>query len=202
MRMPYRPISDAARRESLRATLDAAPTPEQIWVFAYGSLMWNPEFRYVERRPGTVREHRRRLCVFSARARGTPERPGLGLGLERGTGECHGIVYRLHPENLENDLEALWVREMTTGIYQPHWLPVMTADGELRAITFVVDRMHPQYAEALPAQEMAAIIADARGHYGPCREYLENTIRELAALGVAEPEFDALLTLVQARESS
>ncbi len=200
MRMRYTPLSDAARSASLRATLAAAPAPDAMWVFAYGSLMWNPEFRYLERRPGTVHHHRRRLCVFSARARGTPERPGLGLGLEPAQGECYGIVYRLHPESLEQDLQTLWRREMTTGIYQPHWLPVALRETEVRAIAFVVDCTHPQYAAALPTEEMAAIIADACGHYGPCREYLEHTVHELAALGVEEPEFNAILARVRALE--
>lgn len=195
----FRRLTDAMREESLRATLAAAPQGDEVWVFAYGSLMWNPGFPYVERRPGTLYGYRRRLSVWSSRARGTPEKPGLGLGLEPGGGHCRGIVYRVDPKAIDEALKAIWEREMTTAIYQPHWIPVETDEGNVTAIAFVVDREHPQYAGTLPQHEMVAIIAEARGKYGPCREYLANTVRELAALGIDEPEFNALLSLVSAR---
>ena len=171
-----------------------------FWVFGYGSLMWNPSFTYVERRTGTVRGHTRSFCVLSARARGTPQSPGLGLGLERNDdNDCRGVVYRLAEHSLEADLQALWLREMTSGIYQPHWVPVATELGEIIALTFVVDREHPQYVGDLTVQEKAAIILAATGRYGPCREYLARTMQELDALGVSEPDFDALYALVNAR---
>ena len=193
-------LSDEERAESLRATMACAPDHGEVWVFGYGSLMWNPSFNYAERRTGTVRGHARRFCVLSARARGTPQSPGLGLGLEPNEeGVCCGVVYRLDEHSLDADLQALWIREMTSGIYQPHWLPVVTEVGEITALTFVVDREHPQYAGGLSAQEKAAIIVAAAGHYGPCREYLARTMQELAALGVNEPDFDALYALVKAR---
>lgn len=198
--LPLPTLSDEERAESLRATMARAPDHGEVWVFGYGSLMWNPSFSYVERRSGTVRDHARRFCVLSARARGTPQNPGLGLGLEPSEDDnCCGIVYRLAEHNLDADLQALWLREMTSGIYQPHWLPVATELGEITALTFVVDREHPQYAGGLSAQEKAAIIVAATGHYGPCREYLARTMRELAALGVSEPDFDVLYALVKAR---
>lgn len=162
--------------------------------------MWNPDFPYVERRFGTVYGYRRRLSVWSSRARGTPEKPGLGLGLElKADDQCKGVVYRVDPKVLEEGLKAIWEREMTTGIYRPYWLPVETEEGDVTAITFVVNREHPQYASELPRHEMVAIIAEARGKYGPCREYLANTVHALAALGVDDPEFNALLSLVNTR---
>jgi cation transport protein ChaC len=197
---PLPMLSDEERAENLRATMACAPDHGEVWVFGYGSLMWNPCFSYVERHTGTVRGHARRFCVLSARARGTPQIPGLGLGLERSEdGNCYGVVYRLAEHSLDADLQALWLREMTSGIYQPHWLPVATEHGEVTALTFVVDRGHPQYAGNLSAQEKAAIIVAATGHYGPCREYLARTMQELAALGINEPDFDALYALVNAR---
>jgi cation transport protein ChaC len=197
---PLPMLSDEERAESLRATMARAPDHGEVWIFGYGSLMWNPSFSYVERRTGTVRGHARRFCVLSARARGTPQSPGLGLGLEPSQDDnCCGIVYRLAEHSVDADLKALWLREMTSGIYQPHWLPAATEPGEIMALTFVVDREHPQYAGDLPAQEKAAIIVAATGHYGPCRDYLAKTMQELAALGVSEPDFDALYALVNAR---
>ncbi len=186
------------RRESLRSTLAAAPN-EQIWVFAYGSLMWNPEFAHVERRVGTLAGYRRRFCVLSSRARGTAEKPGLGLGLERFDGDCRGVAYRLDGQCLESDLRALWEREMSSGIYRPQWLPVATQTGTIKAITFVVDHGHSLYAGDLPPEEMVQLIFAAAGRYGPCRDYLTRTVQALAALGIREPEFDDLLARVNAR---
>lgn len=197
---PFPRLTDEERAENLRVTMAHAPDHGEVWVFGYGSLMWNPSFSYIERRTGTVRGHARRFCVLSARARGTPQSPGLGLGLERSEdGTCCGIVYRLAEQSLDADLRALWIREMTSGIYQPHWLPVATELGEITALTFVVDREHPQYAGGLSVQEKADIILAATGHYGPCREYFTRTMQELRALGVSEPDFDALYALVSAR---
>ncbi|MFQ5755594.1 MAG: gamma-glutamylcyclotransferase [Acidiferrobacterales bacterium] len=197
LRKPFIRLTDSARRDSLRAILEAAPHGD-MWVFGYGSLMWNSEFSYIERRVGTLVGYQRRLCVLSSRARGTAENPGLGLGLEPGEGECRGIAYRLNPAMLDEDLKALWDREMSTGIYQPHWLPVVTVEGEVTAIAFVVDRNHRQYAGYLSQDEMVALIVSASGHYGPCHEYLANTVRELTALGVSEPGFETLLARVDA----
>jgi cation transport protein ChaC len=198
-RQPFPLLTDAERAQSLRDTLANAPDGGAVWVFGYGSLMWNPEFTHVDRCMGTVRGYRRRFCVLSARARGTPEKPGLGLGLQREDGECQGIVYQLDGSCLETELLALWNREMTSGIYQPHWLPVKTPMGEVTAIVFVVDCTHAQYAGDLSVDEQAAIIDRAVGTYGPSRDYLARTIRELRALGVSEPGFEALLARVDER---
>lgn len=196
IREPFPVLTDAERAQSLRNTLANTPDGGAVWVFGYGSLMWNPGFTHVDRRVGTVRGYRRRFCVLSARARGTPERPGLGLGLEREDGECRGVVYQLDGGCIETDLLALWNREMTSGIYQPHWLPVETPRGKVAAIAFVVDCAHVQYAGDLSVDEQAAIIHRAEGTYGPSRDYLAETIRALTALGVNEPEFEVLLARV------
>ena len=196
---PFPVLTDAERAQSLRNTLANAPASGEVWVFGYGSLMWSPCFAYVERRVGAVRGYQRRFCVLSARARGTPQNPGLGLGLQQEEGECQGIVYRLDDSGLDAGLAALWNREMTSGIYQPHWLPVATPLGEVTAITFVVDREHPQYVDNLSAEEQAGLIHRAAGEYGPSRDYLAKTLRELEALGVREPGFEDLLALVKAR---
>jgi cation transport protein ChaC len=196
---PFPFLTDAARSQSLRTTLAQAPASGEYWVFGYGSLMWNPGFRYLQRHPGTIYGYERRLSIWSSRARGTPENPGLALGLEPGAGHCRGIVYRLDPQESNRALEALWEREMSSGIYEPHWLSVTTDAGEVQAIAFVVNRHHANYAGELPLHEMADIIAAAHGRYGPCREYLENTVRELAALGIEESDFDVLLALVRGK---
>lgn len=193
--LPVPPLSDAARRESLRATLAAAPSRSDIWVFAYGSLIWNPCFTAADRRTATLPSHRRAFNVWSMLARGTPDRPGLGLGLEPG-GTCSGLAFKLDSNNLQEDLETLWAREMHSGLYTPEWLTV-TADGSpLIALCFVADPTHPQYAGILPDDTVAAAIAAAEGKFGSCRDYLAATVHALAAHGFADETLHTMLNRV------
>lgn len=193
-------LSTTARAESLRSTL-ADRLDGELWIFGYASLMWKPELAYVDRRLGIVRGYQRRLNVWTVRARGTPEYPGLGFGLEKNeNGSCQGVVYCLNLQAREQDLVALWEREITTGIYRPFWLTVETGEGNVEAITFVVDDAHPQYADSLSHQQMAAAIAGARGEWGSCREYFTRTMRELTALGIDEPELQSVLSMIELLE--
>ncbi len=163
-------------------------------------MMWQPLFEPVERRVATLADYRRSFCVWSLVSRGTPEKPGLALGLEACAGAtCRGVVFRLDPGTAEADLEATWRRELYTAIYQPRWLQVATDAGLLDAIAFAVDSEHPQHAAGLMPNETASIIAEAVGENGPCREYLANAMRELAALGCADPQLAAIDELVRAR---
>ena len=160
--------------------------------------MWDPLFEPVERHAVSLEGYRRSFCVWSLVARGTPENPGLALGLEEYAGAtCDGLVFRLNPLAAEADLEATWRREMYTAIYQPKWLDVKTELGKVRAISFVVDKKHPQYAAGLDQSEAASIIASAAGENGRCRDYLSNTSRELAAIGCTDSQIDALNGLVE-----
>src|SRR5207244_4109098 len=103
---------------------------EPVWVFAYGSLMWNPEIAFAEARPGVLHGYHRSFCLYSRDYRGTPERPGLVLGLDRG-GSCRGIVYRLGPERVGEALDRIWAREMTGMVYRMRRVPVWTGGGAL-----------------------------------------------------------------------
>jgi glutathione-specific gamma-glutamylcyclotransferase len=182
----------------LQAVLAARTDPHDIYVFAYGSMMWDPLFEPAERHAASLVGYRRSFCVWSLVARGTPETPGLALGLEEYAGmSCDGIVFRLNPLTTEADLEATWQREMYTAIYQPNWLDVETEAGKVRAISLVVDKGHPQYAAGLDQNEAASIIASAAGENGLCRDYLSNTARELAAIGCPDSQIDALNELVK-----
>lgn len=194
-RVPVPPLSDAARGESLRATLAAAPSRSEIWVFAYGSLIWNPCFTAADRRTATLPSHRRAFNVWSMLARGTPDRPGLGLGLEPG-GMCSGLAFRLDDTSLQEDLETIWAREMHSGIYRPRWLPVTADSGTFTALCFVADPSHPQYAGILPDDAVAAVIAAAVGKFGSCRDYLASTVHALAAHGFADETLQAMLDRV------
>lgn len=191
------PLSDAARAESLRATLAAGPSQSEIWVFAYGSLIWNPCFTAADRRAVTLPTHRRAFNVWSMLARGTPDRPGLGLGLEPG-GTCTGIAFRLGETSLQKDLATLWAREMHSGIYVPQWLSVTADSGPFTALCFVADASHAQYAGALPDDDVAAVIASAEGKFGSCRDYLASTVHALDTHGFADDALQSILDRVEA----
>jgi cation transport protein ChaC len=158
-----------------------------FWVFAYGSLMWDPGFPFAESRKARLFGYHRRFCVYSVRYRGTPECPGLVLGLDRG-GCCTGVAYQVAATDSEAVRAYLWEREMFTHTYQARRVPVVL-DGAARvtALTFVVDRAHRQYAGRLPTAEVARLIAQGHGSRGPCRDYLLNTVRHLAELGLPSP---------------
>jgi glutathione-specific gamma-glutamylcyclotransferase len=153
-----------------------------LWLFGYGSLMWNPGFSYAEARPGLLRGYHRAFCVYSSRYRGTPERPGLVLGLDRG-GACKGMAFRVAAPDVAAALEYLWHREMTNRTYHLKALSVRIPASVVSARAFVVDRRHKNYAGRLSLDETARLIIQGIGARGPCRQYLENTVAELRKLG-------------------
>jgi cation transport protein ChaC len=181
---------------SLAAVL--AKASGEVWVFAYGSLIWNPCFAFVERRIAQVAGHHRRFCLLIRRFRGTPERPGLMLALDRG-GSCRGLAYRIDPARLEAELTPLWRREMLTSAYRPRWVAARTPRGTVPAIAFVANRRHERYVGALPDTETAAMLASACGHAGSCAEYLHETVASLEALGIRDRGLWRLQALVAAR---
>lgn len=171
------------------------PTDRDWWVFGYGSLMWNPGFPYREAQMGLLRGYHRRFCVYSFRYRGTPERPGLVLGLAPG-GSCRGMIFRVPAAQGEPVLDYLWDREMITGVYRPLWLRVSTAQGDKPALAFVADPSHQQYCRLdLPAT--ASLIRQGVGQRGPCRDYLINTDRHLRDLGIHDRMLHQLIKLLE-----
>ena len=179
---------------SLLATL---PPGGDLWVFAYGSLMWDPGFAVLEQRLGVLRGYHRRFCIYSVRYRGTPEAPGLVLGLDHG-GACRGMLFRVARGEAPAVLESLWHREMITAVYQPKMLTVRADGGEtVRACAFVVDRGHAQYCRGLDLAATAALIRSRSGQKGPNLDYLVNTVEHLEALGIADHGLTALLAAVR-----
>jgi cation transport protein ChaC len=156
-----------------------------VWIFAYGSLMWNPEMPFAERRAALLRGFHRSFCLYSRDYRGTPERPGLVLGLDRG-GSCRGIAYRLPPDGLSAAIDRVWAREMAGQVYDMRPVRIATPHGQLAAYAFTVRRDNQDYAGRLTSDEAARIIAAAVGGRGTGREYLANTVRHLEELGIAE----------------
>ena len=169
----------------------------EFWVFGYGSLMWSPCFAYEAKAPGRAHGYHRALCILSTRYRGTPEKPGLVLGLDRG-GACRGIGYRVAAANHDKVMAYLWDREMVTRAYRCHTVTIHLATGPVRARAFIVDRKHKQYAGKLSAEQLAALVCQGHGQRGPCRTYLENTVKHLDQLGVPDKRLHELLQKVRA----
>lgn len=157
-----------------------------FWVFAYGSLMWDPGFPFAESRTGRLYGYHRALCIWSVLYRGTEEKPGLVLGLAPG-GSCRGIVYRVRDGKTEPTLDYLYQREMVTRAYQPRTVPVHLEDGRrVKALTFVSDKNHPQYACGLSRQEITRIVRQATGGTGSNTDYILNTVESLGRIGLRD----------------
>lgn len=169
---------------------------EDFWVFGYGSLMWRPGFPYREMRQAVLDGYHRSFCVYSRYWRGTPERPGLVLGLTPGGG-CRGLVFRVAGEQRQAVIDYLHERELTSYAYVPKLLPVTAGGQVFEAYTFVADRDHHHYAGDLPLQTAAKVIMEAEGNAGLNRDYLINTIRELEGHGFVEPDLHELLRVVE-----
>lgn len=162
-----RVTSDEERHASIAAMLGGWNTPaEDVWVFGYGSLMWNPAFLYAEQRLGTLLGWHRRFCLWTPLGRGSPEQPGLVLGLDNG-GSCRGVVFRIPAVQAWEELDIVWRREMVSDGYVPRWTTVRTDQGPVRAITFTINHKGSRYAGKLSLDDAAAIIARARGALAP-----------------------------------
>src|SRR5439155_4940076 len=166
-----------------------------FWVFGYGSLMWNPGFRFTERKQAIVHGFHRSLCMYSYMYRGTPERPGLVLGLDRG-GACHGVAFRIAAEDWDETLAYLRAREQVTMMYREVTHPARPMDGQsppIEALTFVVDRTHAQYAGRLDHDTQMRHILQGHGQSGSCRDYVLNTVAHLRALGIRDHPLERLV---------
>lgn len=189
-------LSSKEREASLKEALAACPPDQDVWVFAYGSLMWNPALEFAEAQASRVEGWRRSFCFWTPLGRGTPELPGLMLALEGG-GECEGIAYRLAADRVKSELAILWNREMLSGVYQARWVPTQLRDGRVvTAVTFVVDAKHCQYCGDLSLDRTAHHIAFAEGRRGACRDYLANTAAHARALGIHDPYIEELVARV------
>jgi len=174
--------------EKLEASLEkmlAEHARGEIWIFGYGSLMWNPEFDFDTRRVGTVFGYHRSFGLWSRINRGTPDHPGLVVTLERG-GSCRGLAYRLRPANARAQLSSLWRREMSLGSYLPRWLECHCGGERFEALAFVVNRCCTGYAGKLPLDTMVHHIASARGKYGTSADYLFRTEAALHEHGIRD----------------
>lgn len=191
-------LSPEEHDASIQALLDERRDSRDVWIFAYGSLMWNPLIHYAESRVGTAHGYHRCFCLWTHIGRGTAAKPGLMLGLEKG-GACRGVIYRLDAAAAVAELEILWRREMVTGAYAPRWVTVATEGETVRAIAFLINRAHPRYAGRLSEDRVVSSIAEARGPLGPCAAYLFNTVAHLEELGVRDRRLSQLRNRVAAK---
>jgi cation transport protein ChaC len=190
-------LSEAALLATRRAALAGHPPGQDLWVFAYGSLIWNPAFHFAGQERAHLFGYHRQFCLWTSLGRGSPDRPGLMLGLEHG-GCCTGVAFRIAAEAIEVELEAIWRREMLTGAYRPRWVPVHGESGPRRAIAFVINRRHERYARRLPEAEVVETVAHAEGALGACRDYLFNTVAHLEELGIHDRRLARLAAAVRA----
>ena len=171
-------ISEENLLRSLNTTLHTKPNKGPVWVFGYGSLIWNPMLEYVVKRPARIRGYHRGFYCWSRINRGSPEKPGLVLALDRG-GSCRGLAYQLNLKSAQKELLILWRREMLGKVYVPKWVRAETQEGIVDAITFVIDRSSTAYTGKLEEDRIVSIAMEAFGHYGTCFDYLMETAKSL-----------------------
>ena len=167
---------------------------DDLWVFGYGSLIWRPGFDYLDRVPAHTIGLHRSLCVYSFDHRGTPERPGLVLGLDFG-GACRGIAYRVAAKKRGATIEYLREREQTTAVYREMTRGVRLegqAERRVEALCYVVDRGHPQYAGRLTHERQLHVVRQGHGRSGNNRDYVLETVKALEALGIVDHDLHVL----------
>jgi glutathione-specific gamma-glutamylcyclotransferase len=183
--------SDVELEHSIQQTLAAQPTTESVCIFAYGSLIWNPCFQWLESAPAKLYGWHRTFCLWAPIGRGTPENPGLVLGLERG-GSCHGLMFRLASTNLIPELLLMWRREMVVGSYIPRWVKLWQGNQSCNAIAFTVNPNHSCYARSLTSDQIVHTLATASGDIGSSADYLQQTLEGLRQHDIRDPQLTAL----------
>lgn len=165
------------------------------YIFAYGSLIWNPGFDFVEKAMAQLPGYHRSLCIYSKHYRGTPEKPGLVLGLDRG-GTCNGIVYRIGDSQWSDVLAYVRKRELVSGVYREviRQVRIRDANTTVSALTYVVNKPHQQYAGKLEVDDIARFVAQGHGLSGTSKDYVESTLLALKNLGIKEKKLQSVLS--------
>jgi cation transport protein ChaC len=182
---------------SRQAILAEAERTGELWVFAYGSLIWNPIIDVAEMRPARLNGHSRRFCVWAPIGRGSPECMGLWLALDEG-GVCDGMALRIEREKWESETLMLWRREMISAVYRPAWLTLEMEDGPRPSCVFLANPDHGRYAHEIERDAKVKAIAHAEGSLGTCREYLDNLAEGLARAEMSDPYIEGLVADVAA----
>lgn len=198
---PYRRYSEQEREDERRAFLASnLASGAELWVFAYGSLMWDPGFRFAEVRVGHALGYRRSFCLEDdIGGRGTPEVPGLMAALVEGADErCAGLVFRIAAELVDEESYFVWRRERVMPAYLPRMIDLETARGRIEALAFVADPDVPNINRALSREQQVRRLASGAGFLGSSRDYLENLAAGLEQLGLDDPALFALRDAVRA----
>ena len=192
-------LSESELQASIQQTLAKQKPNSDVWLFAYGSLIWNPIFHFAEYRTGTIYGLHRRFCLWTPLGRGTPDNPGLVLGLDRG-GSCRGIAYRIAANSLMSELTIVWRREMIVGSYVPTWVKFYHERQVVEAIAFVVNRCHSGYAGNISFDGTVDTIATAKGQLGSSADYLFQTVDGLNSVGIQDKPLLRLRDQVLAKQ--
>jgi len=185
-------LSEHEREATRHAVLGRLGRDEDLWVYAYGSLMWDPGIHFVEVRLARLEGYQRRFSYRITGGRGTPQQPALMLALEQLAGTCTGLVFRVPAPLAEHESVLLWRREMVRGGYAPRLCPVATPQGPVCALVFAANPAHPEHVGELPLDETAAVVASAAGPIGTNRNYLENLAAQLEILRIEDSYIQAL----------
>ena len=195
-------LSETERRESLLQTLAAKPR-DDIWLFGYGSLIWNPTVHFVERRIARIAGWHRAFCLSTPAGRGSLDNPGLVLGLEQG-GHCDGVAFRISGEVAETELAMLWKREMLSGAYVPRWLDLRDISGDRFGcgIAFTIDPACAHYDGGLAREHIVQRLATAVGALGSSADYLFRTRESLRQHGIDDDDLERLCVDVAAVQTA
>ncbi len=178
-------------REATRKVALTGRSSMDLWVFAYGSLMWDPGIHFSEIRRAWASGYHRSFCLRSDIGRGSKERPGLMAALDTG-GECQGLAFRITAADIDGETHLLWRREMIAHAYIPRFIDLQTPQGPLEALAFVMDQNAPRYVPGLSLAETARFIGTGKGPIGTSLEYLDSLVAHFAVLDIVDDELAEL----------
>ena len=193
----HRTLNDDELISIRRKIIPDGGVGEDIFIFAYGSLLWNPTFKYVDQLPAKIYGYHRSFCMKTKLGRGSPKNPGLMLALDKG-GTCKGSVYKLFKKNEIKEIDLLFKREMITGAYIPKIIQAELKTGDrVNCLAFTVDKKNENYISNLSSEEIAKYISKARGFLGTCEEYLNFTITSLKELDITDKKMEKIFNLIK-----
>ena len=188
-------LTEEERRDSLLSMFSDRKINQDVWIFGYGSLIWNPAIHFERKDIMTIYGFHRKFCLKTYLGRGNKEAPGLVLGLDHG-GSCRGIAFKIPAKIAAHELEIIWRREMLSGSYIPRWLNGKIKGISVKALGFVVNKQEDRYVGDLTDVETATLISKANGFLGTCADYLINTSEHLEDLGIPDKKLSHLVKLL------
>ena len=188
-------LTEEERRESLLSMFSDRKINQDVWIFGYGSLIWNPAIHFERKDIMTIYGFHRKFCLKTYLGRGNKEAPGLVLGLDHG-GSCRGIAFKIPAKIAAHELEIIWRREMLSGSYIPRCLNGKINGISVKALGFVVNKQEDRYVGDLTDVETATLISKANGFLGTCADYLINTSEHLEDLGIPDKKLSHLVKLL------